>query len=49
MAEITHLNKERDGDFRHMFGAFFAQQATFYNQIGQQMSQLSELFNKEAF
>lgn len=47
MAEISHLNKERDSDFQQMFGSFFAQQATFYTQIGEQMTRLSELFNKD--
>uniref|UniRef100_A0A915DC50 Sorting nexin n=1 Tax=Ditylenchus dipsaci TaxID=166011 RepID=A0A915DC50_9BILA len=44
MAEISHFNQERDADFRHMFGDFFAQQAAFYSSIGEQMAQLAALY-----
>lgn len=44
MAEISHLNHERDNDFRQMFGLFFSQQAAFYMEIGQQMAELAETF-----
>lgn len=44
MAEISHLNYERDNDFRQMFGLFFSQQAKFYIEIGRQMSELADQF-----
>lgn len=46
LAEITQLNEERNHDFRQMLGTYFEQQASFYNNIGQQFSQLAQRFRK---
>ena len=45
MAEITNQSQERDRDMQKMFGTFFANQASFYQGIALQMSQLAEQFN----
>jgi hypothetical protein len=47
MAEISHSNKERDSDFRQMFGDLFAQQAQFYSEIGRQLAELSQVFKAQ--
>uniref|UniRef100_A0A1I7RHC7 Sorting nexin n=1 Tax=Bursaphelenchus xylophilus TaxID=6326 RepID=A0A1I7RHC7_BURXY len=44
LAEITQLNEERNDDFRSMLGLFFEQQASFYNSMGQQFSELAKRF-----
>ncbi|KAH7729286.1 Variant SH3 domain containing protein [Aphelenchoides avenae] len=44
LAEMSHLTKECNNDFRQMLGNFFAQQSAFYMNIGQQLAQLSEQF-----
>uniref|UniRef100_A0A914I8D2 Sorting nexin n=1 Tax=Globodera rostochiensis TaxID=31243 RepID=A0A914I8D2_GLORO len=44
LAEMTHQQEERDLDLAIAFGAFFSQQAAFYHNIGNQFSQLAELF-----
>uniref|UniRef100_A0A914BYU7 PX domain-containing protein n=1 Tax=Acrobeloides nanus TaxID=290746 RepID=A0A914BYU7_9BILA len=46
LAEINHLNQERNDDFRQMLGSYFSQQAQFYTGIGQQLGQLAEQFKK---
>lgn len=46
LAEITHLNSERDNDFKQMFGNFFADQGQFYTKIGRQMTELANIFQK---
>lgn len=44
LAEISHLTKECNNDFRQSLGNFFAQQSAFYMNIGNQLAQLSEQF-----
>lgn len=47
MAEITHSNRERDNDFREMFGDLFTQQAQFYSDIGRQLAELAHVFKAQ--
>lgn len=44
LAEIQHQQEERDLDLATMFGAFFSQQAAFYHNIGNQLTQLAALY-----
>ncbi|KAL3110208.1 hypothetical protein niasHT_015811 [Heterodera trifolii] len=44
LAEMTHQQEERDLDLAIAFGSFFSQQSAFYHNIGNQFSQLAELF-----
>lgn len=44
LAEIQYQQEERDLDLATMFGAYFSQQAAFYHNIGNQLTQLAALF-----
>uniref|UniRef100_A0A1I8BZF8 PX domain-containing protein n=1 Tax=Meloidogyne hapla TaxID=6305 RepID=A0A1I8BZF8_MELHA len=44
LAEINHQQSERDLDFATMFGSFFSQQASFYHNIGNQLTHLASLY-----
>jgi hypothetical protein len=44
LAEIQHQQEERDLDLATMFGSYFSQQAAFYHNIGNQLTQLATLF-----
>jgi sorting nexin-9/18/33 len=46
LAEINHISQEANDDFRLSLGTYFAKEADFYMNIGQQLGKLADQFKK---
>uniref|UniRef100_A0AC34FCD6 PX domain-containing protein n=1 Tax=Panagrolaimus sp. ES5 TaxID=591445 RepID=A0AC34FCD6_9BILA len=46
LAEINHISQEANDDFRLSLGTYFAKEADFYTNIGQQLGKLADQFKK---
>ena len=44
LAEIHHMSQETNDDFRQSLGTYFAQEADFFMNIGQQLASVAEQF-----